>query len=273
MSSLGQLVAGVAHEINNPVSFIYGNIKPAQEYIADLLQLVELYQTEYPQPTAKIQSQIELIDLDFLMEDVPKILDSMKVGAERIREIVLSLRNFSRMDEAQIKNVCIHDGIDSTLRLLQNRLKAKPEHPEILVVKNYGQLPLVECYAGQLNQVFMNLLTNAIDAVEERDKKRSLTDIKANPSQIEITTKLVDSGRIAITFKDNGPGMSPEIQARIFDPFFTTKPVGKGTGLGLAISYQVVVEKHLGSLCCHSVPGEGTNFTVEIPIKQKPEKP
>lgn len=279
MSSLGQLVAGVAHEINNPVSFIYGNIKPAQEYIADLLELVELYQSEYPQPTAKIQSQIELIDLDFLMEDVPKILDSMKVGAERIREIVLSLRNFSRMDEAQIKNVCIHEGIDSTLRLLQNRLKAKPEHPEILVVKNYGKLPLVECYAGQLNQVFMNLLTNAIDsfesrfandAVEERDKKRSLTDIKANPSQIEITTKLVDSGRIAITFKDNGPGMSPETQARIFDPFFTTKPVGKGTGLGLAISYQVVVEKHLGSLCCHSVPGEGTNFTVEIPIKQKP---
>ncbi|XWK89933.1 MAG: PAS domain-containing protein [Phormidium sp.] len=270
MSSLGQLVAGVAHEINNPVSFIYGNIKPAQEYISDLLELVELYQTEYPQPTAKIQSQIELIDLDFLMEDVPKILDSMKVGAERIREIVLSLRNFSRMDEAQIKNVCIHDGIDSTLRLLQNRLKAKPEHPEILVVKNYGQLPLVECYAGQLNQVFMNLLTNAIDALEERNKKRSLTDIKAHPSQIEITTKLVDSGQIAITFKDNGPGMSPEIQARIFDPFFTTKPVGQGTGLGLAISYQVVVEKHLGNLRCHSVSGEGTNFTVEIPIKQKP---
>lgn len=269
MSSLGQLVAGVAHEINNPVSFIYGNITPAQQYISDLLELVELYQTEYPEPTAKIQSKFESIDLDFLMEDVPKIIDSMKVGAERIREIVLSLRNFSRMDEAQIKNVCIHDGIDSTLRLLQNRLKAKPEHPEILVVKDYGKLPLVECYAGQLNQVFMNLLANAIDALEEWDKKRSLTEIKAKPSQIEITTKLVDFQRIAITFNDNGSGMPPEIQARIFDPFFTTKPVGKGTGLGLAISYQVVVEKHLGSLRCYSVPGEGTKFIVEIPIKQK----
>jgi len=269
MSSLGQLVAGVAHEINNPVSFIYGNINPAQQYISDLLELVELYQTEYPQPTAKIHSQIESIDLDFLMEDLPKIIDSMKVGAERIREIVLSLRNFSRMDESQIKNVCIHDGINSTLRLLQNRLKAKPEHPEILVIKNYEKLPLVECYAGQLNQVFMNLLTNAIDALEERDKLRSLTEIKANPSQIKITTNVVDSERIAITFNDNGSGMSPEIQARIFDPFFTTKPVGQGTGLGLAISYQVIVEKHLGSLRCHSVPGEGTKFTVEIPIKQK----
>jgi PAS domain S-box-containing protein len=269
MSSLGQLVAGVAHEINNPVSFIYGNITPAQEYIYDLLQLVELYQTEYPQPTAKIQSQIESIDLDFLMEDLPKILDSMKVGSERIREIVLSLRNFSRMDESQIKNVCIHDGIDSTLRLLQNRLKAKPEHPEILVIKTYEKLPLVECYAGQLNQVFMNLLTNAIDALEERDKKRSLTQIKANPSQIEITTNVIDSQRIVITFNDNGPGMSQATQARIFDPFFTTKPVGKGTGLGLAITYQVVVEKHLGSLLCHSAPGKGTKFIVEIPIKQK----
>lgn len=269
MSSLGQLVAGVAHEINNPVSFIYGNITPAQQYISDLLELVELYQTEYPQPTTKIQSLIESIDLDFLMEDLPKIIDSMKMGAERIREIVLSLRNFSRMDEAQIKDVCIHDGIDSTLRLLQNRLKAKPEHPEIVVVKNYEKLPLVECYAGQLNQVFMNLLTNAIDALEERDKKRSLAQIKANPSQIEITTNVVDSQRIAITFHDNGPGMSQETQTRIFDPFFTTKPVGKGTGLGLAISYQVIVEKHFGSLRCHSTPGEGTKFIVEIPIKQK----
>ncbi|OKH33025.1 hypothetical protein NIES2119_24305 [[Phormidium ambiguum] IAM M-71] len=278
MSSLGQLVAGVAHEINNPVSFIYGNIKPAQEYISNLLELVELYQTEYPQPSAKIQSCIESIDLDFLLEDLPKTLDSMKVGSERIREIVLSLRNFSRMDEAQIKNVCIHDGIDSTLRLLQNRLKAKPEHPEILVVKQYEKLPLVECYAGQLNQVFMNLLTNAIDSfesrsandvLEEREKKRSPSEIQANPSRIEISTKLVNSQRIAITFSDNGSGMSPEIQSRIFDPFFTTKPVGKGTGLGLAISYQVIVEKHLGNLYCDSELGKGTKFTVEIPIKQK----
>lgn len=269
MSSLGQLVAGVAHEINNPVSFIYGNIYPAREYISDLLNLIELYQSEYPHPTPAIKSEIEAIELEFLVEDLPKLLDSMKVGADRIREIVLSLRNFSRMDESQIKDVDIHEGIDSTLRLLQNRLKAKPDHPEIVVNKNYGKLPKIECYAGQLNQVFMNLLTNAIDALEERDKKRTPFDIKANPSTIQITTCVVAGGqKMAVSIADNGSGIPDSVKARIFDPFFTTKPIGKGTGLGLAISYQIVVEKHFGDLRCHSVRDRGTEFIMEIPIKQ-----
>ncbi|OCQ99742.1 histidine kinase [Oscillatoriales cyanobacterium USR001] len=268
MSSLGQLVAGVAHEINNPVSFIYGNIDPAREYITDLLGLLQLYQSEYPKPTQAIASEIEGMDLEFLVEDLPKLLESMKVGAERIGEIVLSLRNFSRMDEAQIKDVDIHHGIDSTLRLLQNRLKAQPDHPEIIVVKEYGKLPLVECYAGQLNQVFMNLLSNAIDALEERDRRRTLAEINANPSIIRIGSYIVNTNLIAVFIADNGPGIPESVQDRIFDPFFTTKPVGKGTGLGLAISYQVVVEKHLGSLRCNSVPGKGTEFVVEIPVKR-----
>lgn len=268
MSSLGQLVAGVAHEINNPVSFIYGNIDPAREYISELLGLLDLYQSEYPQPTQAIASEIEDMDLEFMIEDLPKLLESMKVGAERIGEIVLSLRNFSRMDEAQIKDVDIHDGIDSTLRLLQNRLKAQPEHPEIIVVKEYGKLPLVECYAGQLNQVFMNLLSNAIDALEERDRRRTSAEINAHPSTITIGSYVINSNRIAIFIADNGPGIPEVVRDRIFDPFFTTKPVGKGTGLGLAISYQVVVEKHLGSLRCNSIPGKGTEFLVEIPVKQ-----
>ncbi|HLO48420.1 MAG TPA: PAS domain S-box protein [Kamptonema sp.] len=271
MSSLGQLVAGVAHEINNPVSFIYGNIDPAREYIAELLGLLELYQSEYPEPTKAIVSEMEAMDLDFMVEDLPKLLESMKVGAERIGEIVLSLRNFSRMDEAQIKNVNIHHGIDSTLRLLQNRLKSQPEHPEIVVVKEYGKLPLVECYAGQLNQVFMNLLSNAIDALEERDRRRGTEEINANPSIIRIGSYAINSERIAISIADNGPGIPESVLDRIFDPFFTTKPVGKGTGLGLAISYQVVVEKHLGSLRCNSVRGEGTEFVVELPVKKSGE--
>lgn len=268
MSSLGQLVAGIAHEINNPVSFIYGNIDPAREYISDLLGLLDLYKAEYPEPTRAIISEMKAMDLEFMVEDLPKLLESMKVGAERIGEIVLSLRNFSRMDEAQIKDVDIHEGINSTLRLLQNRLKAQPDHPEIAIVKEYGKLPLVECYAGQLNQVFMNLLSNAIDALEERDRRRCAEEVKANPSMIRIGSYVVNSERIAVFIADNGPGIRESVRDRIFDPFFTTKPVGKGTGLGLAISYQIVVDKHLGSLRCDSVVGEGTEFVVEIPVKR-----
>ncbi len=279
MSSLGQLVAGVAHEINNPVSFIYGNLMHASGYAEDILSLVELYQRQYPNPTSAIQSKIEDIELDFLVEDLPKMLDSMKVGAERICEIVRSLRNFSRLAEAEIKAVDIHEGLDSTLVILQNRLKAQALHPEIHVIKKYGNLPKVECYAGQLNQVFMNLLTNAIDAIDEHNQMRTsargadasltLEHIKANPSVIHLQTEVVNDKEVEIRIADNGPGIPEQTRQRIFDPFFTTKPVGIGTGLGLSISYQIVVEKHGGKLHCFSQPGQGTEFVIQIPLWQR----
>ncbi|MEH2287604.1 PAS domain S-box protein [Nostoc sp.] len=266
MSSLGQLVAGVAHEINNPVNFIYANLKPANEYIQDLLRLLRLYQKHYPSPVAEIQSESEEIDLDFLLEDLPKLLSSMEVGAVRIQTIVRSLRNFSRMDEAEIKQVNIHEGIDSTLMILQHRLKGKFDQ-EIKVVKNYGNLPLVECKASQLNQVFMNIICNAIDALEERDLQRTFSEIEQQPSQILICTKMLDSHHVQIRIVDNGQGIPKFAQERLFDPFFTTKPVGKGTGLGLSISYQIITEKHNGSLRCYSIPDRETEFVIEIPIR------
>jgi signal transduction histidine kinase len=267
MSSLGQLVAGVAHEINNPVNFIYGNITHANEYTEDLLKVIELYQNHYPDPVPEIQDEIEAIELDFLVEDLPKLLTSMKVGADRIQQIVASLRTFSRMDEAEMKAVNIHDGIDSTLMILQHRLKAKHNHPEIQVIKEYGQLPLVECYAGQLNQVFMNVLSNALDALEERDMRRSAGEMREQPSHIRICTQMSPSGKVIIRIADNGPGIPEAVGTRLFDPFFTTKPVGKGTGMGLSISYQIVTERHGGSLYCTSSPGVGAEFAIEIPLK------
>lgn len=265
MSSLGNMVAGVAHEINNPVNFIHANLTPACEYSQDLLRLVELYQRYYPNPPEEIQVQIENIDLDFVKEDLMKLLQSMRVGTERIREIVLSLRNFSRLDEAEFKQVNIHEGIESTLMILHNRLKAKPEHPEIFVIKEYGKLPAVECYPGQLNQVFMNIFANSIDALEDSFVKNK--EEKANP-QICIITEVVNSNWIVIKIADNGQGIPPEILSKLFDPFFTTKDVGKGTGLGLSISYQIVVNKHGGKLSCHSILGQGAEFVLEIPITQ-----
>jgi signal transduction histidine kinase len=287
MSSLGQLVAGVAHEINNPVSFITGNINYAKDYIQDLLHVLSLYREHYPQPVAAIQAEVEKIDLDFLMQDLPKLLRSMQVGADRIHQIVLSLRNFSRHDEAQMKPVDIHEGIENTLLILQNRLKAKGGKPEIQTIEEYGKLPLVECHAGQLNQVFMNLIGNAIDALE----KERESDYCQTPSErvgggirqgdalrqeawlpcIWIRTKVKADNRIAIYITDNGEGMTEEVQQKLFNPFFTTKPVGKGTGLGLSISYQIVVEKHGGELHCSSAPGQGTQFAIELPIQQSPE--
>ncbi len=255
LSSLGQMVAGVAHEINNPVNFIYGNLVPARDYTADILGLLKLYQEAYPDPPETIGEEIEAIDLEFISEDLPRLLDSMQVGAERIREIVLSLRNFSRVDEADMKKVDLHEGIDSTLMILQNRLKAKGDHPGILVEKNYGQLPKITCYAGQLNQVFMNLLSNAIDALEDWDIEQP---------KITITTEL-QNNQAVIRLTDNGPGIPEKIRQRLFDPFFTTKPVGKGTGLGLAISYQIIVEKHQGEISCISEFGKGATFVIEIP--------
>ena len=290
MSSLGQLVAGVAHEINNPVSFIYGNLTYADQYTQDLLHLLHLYQHYYPQPVPEIQVQQESIDLDFVREDLSKMLSSMKLGADRIRQIVLSLQNFSRSDQAEIKQLNIHEGLDSTLLILQHRLKAKLGNPGIELIKEYGDLPLVQCYGGQINQVFMNIIANAIDALEEYSYQnlaiRTIENLQPSfvqgyqqppifstepPISIKIRTEVLandDNPRVVIRIRDNGPGIPPEVKPKLFDPFFTTKPVGKGAGLGLSISYQIVVEKHGGVLKCFSEVGEGTEFWIEIPINQ-----
>jgi two-component system, NtrC family, sensor kinase len=264
MSSLGQLVAGVAHEINNPVNFIHGNIKHATDYAENILALLSFYQETYPDPTPELAKLIEKLDVDFIIKDFPKTLNSMQLGTERIREIVLSLRNFSRLDESEMKSVDVHEGIESTLLILRNRLNLSSSS-EIEIIKNYGDLPAIDCYAGQLNQVFMNLISNAIDALEEYNAKRSYDDIRKNPSQIMITTKVLESSNILIDIADNGAGIPEDVQSRLFDPFFTTKPVGKGTGLGLSISYQIIVEKHQGKLTCISEIGKGTTFRIEIP--------
>ncbi|NES95352.1 MAG: PAS domain S-box protein [Desertifilum sp. SIO1I2] len=273
MSSLGQLVAGIAHEINNPVNFIYGNITYTGQYVQDLFKLVELYQDCYAQSHPEIVAHIEAIDLEFVQEDLPRILESMRVGAERIREIVLSLRNFSRVDESQMKSVDIHEGLESTLLILQNRLKSKPNRPAINVVKTYSPLPKVECYPGQLNQVFMNVLCNAIDALEA--KLESAEAVPANSSDsptITISTEVRASDWVTISIADNGIGMSEQTLNQLFNLFFTTKPVGKGTGLGLPISYQIIVERHQGYLHCQSQIGQGTEFIIEIPLKQNHQK-
>ncbi len=266
MSSLGQMVAGIAHEINNPVSFVHGNLHPASTYFQDLLRLVELYQQYYPHPPQVIQQKIEAIELDFLKQDLTKLLNSMQEGTRRIREIVISLRNFSRLDGSEFKKVNIHDGIDSTLMILRNRLKANSHRPEIAIAKQYGNLPLVDCYPSQLNQVFMNILNNAIDALDEYSKTLSLTKIKTDPSCISIRTEVKSEDYIAIRIADNGSGISQDIETRLFEPFFTTKDIGNGTGLGLSISYQIIVEKHGGKLSYQSHPGQGTEFVIEIPI-------
>ncbi|MBN3923174.1 GAF domain-containing protein [Nostoc sp. NMS4] len=272
MSGLGQLVAGVAHEINNPVNFIYGNLCYASDYTEQLLEIVRLYQLHYPHPHSEIQGAIKAIDFEFLVEDLPKIMTSMQVGTERIRSIVLSLRNFSRLDEAENKRVDLHEGIDNTLLILQYRLKGNAELPRIEIIKDYGNIPLVECYAGQMNQVFMNIFSNAIDVLEVGSGQWQNQGDKENNScsipTIQISTKVsADNSRLLIRISDNGPGMTEDVKKRIFDPFYTTKPVGKGTGLGLAISYQIIVEKHGGIMECISEPGKGTEFWIEIPIK------
>lgn len=268
MSSLGQLVAGIAHEINNPVNFIYGNLTHVQDYAHNLLDYVQLYQKHYPNPPIEIVREAEEIDLEFLQEDLPKLLSSMQIGTDRIRQIVLSLRNFSRMDEADFKAIDVHEGLDSTLLILQHRLKARPESPEIEVIKDYGNLPLVECYAGQLNQVFMNILANAIDALDELNAKRTHQERKDNPGRITIRTSKA-SQWVKIAIADNGSGIPEAIKKQVFNPFFTTKPVGKGTGMGMAISYQIITEKHDGKLECLSSPGKGAEFMIQIPILQR----
>lgn len=289
MISLGRLVAGVAHEINNPVNFIYGNLTHANRSSQGLLSLVAAYQQHYPEPVPAIKAVEKAIELDYLADDLPKMMASMSQGAERIREIVLCLRNFSRLDEADMKWVDIHEGIDNTLLLLQHRLRS--EALEIQVVKAYRDLPKVECYAGQLNQVMMNLLANSIDALEEKwgtgawgDDEEELMTPESRPPEapsvprnvpysdvptITVRTEALRSGFLRVSIADNGVGMTPEVRSRIYDPFFTTKPVGAGTGLGLTISYQIITEKHGGKIYCNSALGQGAEFTIEIPIEQK----
>ena len=266
MSSLGQLVAGIAHEINNPVNFIHGNLSHANQYIQDLMNLVDLYQKTYPHPPASIENITHAMEYDFLREDLPKLMDSMKAGTHRIRDIVQSLRSFSRLDESAVKSVNIHDGIDSALVILQNRMNVGLKQREIKVIQQYGELPHVHCFAGQLNQVFMNLLTNAIDALEEiRSTHDSASSEPSRPPTIEISTE-TQGHHVSIQIKDNGIGIPPDVQPNIFNPFFTTKPVGKGTGMGLSISYQIITEQHGGELSVYSEVDQGTTFLIRIPI-------
>ena len=263
MAALGQLVAGIAHEFNNPVNFILGNLSCTKDYILDLLNLVAAYQVELPNPSVKIQQLINDIDLTFLINDAPDLIQSMQRGATRIQELVISLRNFVRLDEAEMKAVDIHEGIESTLLILQHRLRKTDIRPGITVIKAYGELPLVTCYASQLNQVFMHLLNNAIDALEGQGDNECFSI--PNP-QIHIHTELTDNELVRIRIADNGCGIPDSIRARLFDPFFTTKPVGSGTGLGLSISYQIVVQQHRGKLSCFSSVGQGSEFEIEIPV-------
>ncbi|MEC4803287.1 MAG: ATP-binding protein [Jaaginema sp. PMC 1080.18] len=260
MSSLGQLVAGVAHEINNPVSFIHGNLTHAGRYLHDLLNLVKLYQESNPQPTPEIQDCLEDIDFEFLVEDVDELLESMRVGTKRILEIVKSLRNFSRLDEAAVKEVDLHEGLESTLMILHHRCQGKHGTKPIEIIKQYGKIPQIDCHPSQINQVFMNILSNGIDAVTEKQDKLK------TPGQICIRTEVQSSQYVVITIKDNGLGICESTRHKIFDPFFTTKKIGKGTGLGLSISHQIVTEMHQGKLECHSIPGEGTEFTIKLPL-------
>ncbi|MEG4841746.1 AAA family ATPase [Microcoleus sp. B9-D4] len=267
MSALGNLVAGVAHEINNPVGFIAGNLQPAIEYVGDLFNLIDLYQEKFPNPGGEIEAEIEDMDLEYLREDLPKLIGSMKEGVDRIRNISTSLRTFSRADSDRPVSFNIHDGLESTLLILKHRLKASEFRPAIEIVKEYGNLPLVKCFPGQLNQVFMNVLANAIDALEESNKGRSFSEIKALPNRITVQTALSeDNNQVLIRIKDNGVGMSAEVKENIFNHLFTTKCVGQGTGLGLSIAHQIVVEKHGGTLVVNSCLGQGSEFVISIPV-------
>jgi signal transduction histidine kinase len=269
MSSLGQMVAGVAHEVNNPINFIHGNITYVSEYSHALLELLELYDREYPEKKLTILDKIEELDIEFIKEDFTRLLYSIKNGSTRVREIVLSLRNFSRLDESDMKAVNLHEGIDNTLMILGGKLKAASKYKAVEIIKNYGKLPMIECYAGQMNQVFMNIISNAIDALNST-KNTKVSDEERKDAKIIITTEYIElESQARITIADNGIGIPQNIQSKLFDPFFTTKPVGEGTGLGLAISYQIVVEKHKGTLACFSEPGKGTQFHIEIPLCQQ----
>lgn len=266
LSSLGQMVAGIAHEINNPVSYIYGNLSHAEVYIQDLLNLLRLYQEAYPDATPEIKEEEVDVELEFLVEDLPKVLTSMQIGADRIRQIVLSLRNFSRSDCQEFAPTNLHEGIDTTILILQHRLKAQSDRPEIVIIKEYGKIPAVECYSGQINQVFMNFLSNAIDALEEYYQTQSKGGLVVDQPRIKVKTELVTSEEVRVIISDNGPGMSEAVKSHLFETFFTTKPQGKGTGLGLSIS-QEIIHKHHGNIRCESEFGQGTSFIINLPVK------
>ena len=276
ISQLGQLVAGVAHEVNNPVSFISGNLHHAKQYAGDLINLVKLYQETFPEPGQAVLDEIEAIELEYLVEDLPKMIDSMKLGTDRIRDIMQSLRNYSRTDGINKKSANLHEGIDTTLMILSHRLKANSDRPAIKVIKKYGKLPNIECYPGQLNQVFMNLIANAIDALEESNVGKTYKQIESNPNAITISTSVDKSSgeltncTVKIRIADNGIGMPKHIKEKLFSPFFTTKAEGKGTGLGLPICHDIVTKKHRGSLECFSSPGMGTEFAIVIPARSIP---
>ncbi|NJL88835.1 MAG: GAF domain-containing sensor histidine kinase, partial [Coleofasciculaceae cyanobacterium SM2_1_6] len=265
MSALGNLVAGVAHEINNPVGCIVGNVGVTQDYIDDLLGVIDLYHREFPQPSSKIVEELERIDLDYVREDLPKLIRAMKDGGDRIKAISHSLRTFSRADSDQKQKFNLHEGLDSTILILRHRLKANDQHPEIIVETNYAEIPAIYCFPGQLNQVFMNIIANAIDALDESNQGRGFMEIQACPNRIIIVTKSMGQ-QVQIKISDNGTGISEEVKEQIFDNLFTTKIVGKGTGLGLAIVRQIIIEKHGGSIEVDSALGEGTTFTITLPI-------
>lgn len=274
MSTLGQLIAGIGHEINNPIGFISGNCSHIEEYVKDLLRLVNLQQQKLPHPDPEIEELVEEIDLEYLVEDLPKILGSMDQGIGRLKDISLSLRTFARSDISSMVEFQIHEGIDSTLMLLKHRLKDQGERSVIEVVKQYGELPPIICYPGQLNQVFMNIIANAIDAFDDLYQNRSVEEIAAaSPHTITIATSIQhEQQTVTICIEDNALGMPPEVQARVFEPSFTTKPVGKGTGLGLAISYQIIIDKHNGQINCSSTSGQGTKFIITLATSVDPKK-
>ncbi|MEH2094283.1 sensor histidine kinase [Nostoc sp.] len=265
MSALGNLVAGVAHEINNPIGSIVGNVNAIQDYFNDLLGIIDLYGRKLPQPDAEIEDELEAVDLNYIREDLPKLIRAMKEGGDRITSISKSLRTFSRGDSDNKLSFNLHEGIDSTILILKHRLNANEQRPAIEVVINYGDLPPVECFPGQLNQVFMNILANAIDALDEANKGYSFQENQANLNKITVKT-FVENNQIKISISDNAKGMSEEVKQKVFDHLFTTKSVGKGTGLGLAIARQIVEKTHGGKLSCNSVLGTGTEFIIEIPI-------
>jgi signal transduction histidine kinase len=266
MSTLGQLVAGIGHEINNPINFINGNLTHVERYAQDLFELIDLYQETLPEPGEKISELIEDLDLEYMRDDLPKLMSSMQEGMSRLRDISYSLRTFARADIASKVEFQIHEGFESTIMLLKHRLKPDEHHPEIQIVKQYGQIPPISCYPGPLNQVFMNLIANALDAFEEMNEGQSYAAIAENPNTIAITTSMTSDDIVVIRLQDNGPGIAAELQSQIFEENFTTKPVGKGTGLGLAISKQIIEEKHCGTLECHSTVGQGTEFVITLPV-------